>query len=93
MIAGRDTSTRWGFTLTKLSREIAEASRADKDARHASTTHTDVLVATAKMLERLQSKRRKLRKALKQIEGDIRLTKREVKALARQIASGKDEEL
>jgi hypothetical protein len=42
---------------------------------------TNELVATAKKLERLQAKRRALRRALKRIEADIRHEKKFLRAL------------
>jgi septal ring factor EnvC (AmiA/AmiB activator) len=79
---------------SRVSREIAEASRVRDGAhtRRPRVKHTDVLVDTARQLERLQAKRRRLRKELREIETNIKHAKRELRALAAQV-SGKDDEL
>lgn len=52
--------------------------------------HGDVLVATAKRLERLQARRRKLRRDLKAVDNDIRLETRHLRALLQQVGKGAD---
>lgn len=77
--------------MGKLASEVAEASRVlsnDLPARHTSTKHTDELVRVAKHLERLQRRRRTLRKDLKIIESEIKRAKRDLKALAHDISKG-----
>lgn len=76
--------------MKHISHEVAEASRAAA-AKFTSAKYTDVLVQTAKQLERLQARRRRLRKDLKQVEESIRCAKRELRMLAQQIGKGKDE--
>lgn len=79
---------------SKLAREVAEASRVvDQKLEHrfVKTSHTDELVRIAKSLERLQGRRRKLRRELKTVDADIRRAKKELKSMARQISSGDDQ--
>lgn len=74
--------------------EIAEASLAlanELPARVVKTTHADVLVQAAKRLERLQAKRRKLRRELKQVDADIRFEKKSLRALVQQVGKGDDQ--
>lgn len=76
---------------TRLSQEVANASKVlanELPNKFVKSGYTDVLVATAKKLERLQNRRRKVRKELKTLNEDIRLAKRELKALAQQIGRG-----
>lgn len=75
--------------MSKLSREVAEASRvADHDlpSRFVSAKQTDVLVQTAKRLQRLQTRRGRLKKELRKVEQDIRLEKRHLNALVQSIS-------
>jgi F0F1-type ATP synthase epsilon subunit len=75
----------------RIAAEVAEASRAlanDLPVRHVKPTHANVLIDTAKRLQRLQSRAAKLRKALATTTRDIRHAKKELKALAQAIGRG-----
>jgi septal ring factor EnvC (AmiA/AmiB activator) len=72
-------------------REVAEASIAlanELPVRHANASRSNMLIDTAKRLQRLQTRRAKLRKELKTIDADIRHAKRELRALAQVIGRG-----
>ena len=72
-------------------REVAEASLAlahDLPVRHANVSRSNMLIDTAKRLQRLQTRRAKLRKELKTVEADIRHAKKELRALAQVIGRG-----
>ena len=79
----------------KMSREVAEAYQQletpdpDMVLRFTKPTHANVLVDIAKRLQRLQTKRSKLKRELKRVNADIRASKRELKAMAREIGRGK----
>lgn len=76
---------------SRLSREVAEASRAlesELPARYVKPTHANLLVDVAKRLQRLQTSRAKLRKELRSIEREISIQKKQLKALAQQIGRG-----
>ena len=69
-------------------REVAEAALAlahDLPVRHANVSRSNMLIDTAKRLQRLQTRRAKLRKELKTVEADIRHAKKELRALAQVI--------
>lgn len=76
----------------RIARDVAEASRVTHEARTRKprVSNTDVLVDIARQLERLQAKRRKMRRELRNVELDIKRVKREMKALAAVVA-GTDE--
>ena len=72
-------------------REVAEAAFAlanDLPVRHANVSRSNMLIDTAKRLQRLQSRRARVRKELKTIEADIRHAKKELRALAQVIGRG-----
>lgn len=76
-----------------LAHEVAEASRAGSNsARFVSSEHTDFLVQVARQLERLQVKRRRLRRDLRAVEDEIKARRRELKAAAQAIGRNKDTE-
>ncbi len=83
------------YMVKRIGAEIAEASRVATGTKTAmvASKHTDFLVQVARQLERLQTKRRRLRRDLKLLDEEIRLRKRELKAAAQAIGRGKDEEL
>lgn len=79
--------------MTRLAQEVANVSKVldnELPARFVKTGHADVLVQTAKRLERLQARRRKLRRELKNVDSDIRLEKRTLRALIQSIGKGDD---
>jgi hypothetical protein len=51
-------------------------------------THSNMLVDTAKRLQRLQTKRSKLRRELKTVEAEIKMRRRELKALCAEVKRG-----
>ena len=73
-------------------REVAEASIVlandlpARSVKHA--TRSNMLIDTAKRLQRLQTRRARVRKELKTIDHDIRHAKRELRALAQAIGRG-----
>jgi septal ring factor EnvC (AmiA/AmiB activator) len=74
-------------------REVAEAAFAldnDLPVRQIANNNnrSNMLIDTAKRLQRLQSRRARVRKELKSIDADIRHAKRELKALAQVIGRG-----
>lgn len=73
----------------RIAREVAEASRT-KSGRKIKVSHADTLVDCARTLERLMAKRRKLRRELKSVTGDITHVKKEMRAMIAQV-SGKGE--
>lgn len=76
-----------------LSNEVANSALVlanELPTRFVKSTHADVLVQTAKRLERLQARRRKARKELKQIDADIRFEKKNLRALIQQVGKGDD---
>jgi TolA-binding protein len=78
--------------MTKLSQEIAtsdQVMRTELPARFVKPTHANVLVDTAKRLQRLQSRAAKLRKDLKHVTEQIKTAKRELKALTSAISAGR----
>jgi hypothetical protein len=76
----------------EVATEVANASMVlDNELESRITPRTgraDFLVQTAKQLQRLQTKRSKMRRDLKVIEQEIRMRKRELKALAQEIKTG-----
>jgi len=75
----------------RIAREVGHASLALANALPATyprPTFPNMLVEVAKRLQRAQTKRIKLRRELKAVEGEIRTHKRELKALAAQIKTG-----
>lgn len=77
--------------MKKLAREVGEAARVlehELPARHVKPTRSNLLIETAKRLQRLQTRAAKLRKELKAALHDIRAAKRDLKALAREIGRG-----
>jgi hypothetical protein len=78
--------------MKRLSHEVANASTAlenELPVRTIKPGHADVLVQTARRLERLQARGRKLRRELKQIDADIRFEKRTLRALIHSVGSDK----
>jgi predicted phage-related endonuclease len=74
-----------------LAEEVANASRVltnELEAKQATPGRTNELVATAKRLERLQAKRRKVRAELRRIDADIRHEKKFLRALAGAVTKG-----
>lgn len=67
-------------TSTHIGREVAEASRAKTGKQRRG--YPSALIATAKQIERLQAKRRTLRKALRHVEADIKHEKKMLRAMA-----------
>ena len=53
-------------------------------------THSNVLVDIAKRLQRLQTKRAKLKRELKKIDADIKHSKKELRAVSADIGRGRD---
>jgi seryl-tRNA synthetase len=77
--------------MSKLSREVGEASKAltnDLPARFVSTKHTDALIQSAKKIQRMQNRRNALRRELRKLEQDIRHEKKMLKAMAAAIGKG-----
>jgi uncharacterized protein YlxW (UPF0749 family) len=69
----------------RLAIEVANADRVltnELEAKQSTPARTNELVATARKLEKLQAKRRKLRAELRSVEKDIKHEKRFLKALA-----------
>jgi peroxiredoxin len=74
-------------------REVAEASlvlQNELPARQlaAGTSRSNLLIDTAKRLQRLQTRRARLRKDLKAVEADIRHTKKMLRGRATAIGRG-----
>ncbi len=72
-------------------REVAEASIAIANGLPVRTNRngrSDMLIDTAKRLQRLQTRRAKLRKELKTVDADIRHAKKTLRALAQAIGRG-----
>jgi hypothetical protein len=73
-------------------REVGEAAMAienDLPVRNVKhETRSNMLIDTAKRLQRLQSRRAKVRKELKALDHDIRHAKKELRALVQVIGRG-----
>lgn len=77
--------------MRRLSSEVAEASVVltnELHAIHKKPTHANVLVDLAKKFQRLQSKARRQRRELTGTLGEIRITKKEMKALIAEMGKG-----
>lgn len=69
----------------KLAREVANARIVldnELPSKQAARHQTNAVIDEAKRLQRLQTRRAKLRKELRQVDKDIRHSKRMLKALA-----------
>lgn len=64
----------------RLAREVAEASRATTGKQV--PRNQNELILTARKLERLLAKRRRLRRDIRRVDADIRAERRNLKALA-----------
>lgn len=78
--------------MNRIAAEVAEASVLTTElaatAIYKKPTHANVLVDVAKRLQRLQSRAARQRRDLKATLADIRIARRELKALAAQIGKG-----
>jgi hypothetical protein len=74
----------------RLAADVAAASHPSNElpARFVKPTHSNMLIDVAKRLQRLQTRGAKLRKDLKRNDADIRLAKRDLRALTQQISKG-----
>lgn len=77
--------------MNRLAMEVAAASKVlenELPSRYVKPTHSNVLIDTAKRLQRLQTRAGKLRRDLKATTAEIRLAKRGLRALAQQMSRG-----
>lgn len=72
----------------RLASEVAEASRTTTAPIYIKPTIGNVLIDTAKRLQRLQTKRARLTRDLKFVNQAIRAAKSDLRGLARQIGKG-----
>lgn len=80
--------------MTMLRREVAQAvvmqrlELEHRQRRPVAPGHSKFLVQQAKRLERLQDRRRKLRRELRRVEQDIKTQRRLLAAVQRELAQG-----
>lgn len=80
--------------MTQLSREVAQAAvmrgleLEHRQRRPLPAGHSKLLVQQAKRLERLQDRRRKLRRELRRVEQEIKTQRRLLAAVQRELAQG-----
>jgi len=77
--------------MNRIAREVAEASRAletELPVKQSRSSYPNVLVDIAKKLQRQQSKVRSLGRALRLAQAEVKLTKKEMRAVIGQMGRG-----